>query len=114
MNGKEPAEAGQNCEAEVVRALEQRTAVVVPEDFANRMAQAMPARTLSEREIMPSFGRAAGYAATVLIMLALVLLARIRPEGLVAGTGFTFAVELFLVAQLLVVGFWLGKRRDSQ
>jgi hypothetical protein len=97
-------------EAAVVRALERRPEIVVPERFAARVARSLTAKSPARAAARPVFGPTAGYLAAAAIMVVLIILARTHPEALEAGRGFLFAVELLLVAQLLAVGLWLGIR----
>ncbi len=100
-------------EAAVIRALEHRPEIAIPEGFAARVARSAPPRATVRSAARPVFGRAAGYLAVATITLVLVLLTQAQPEALEAGRGFVFAVELLLVAQLLAVGLWLGTQRDD-
>jgi len=101
-------------EAAAVRALERRPEIAVPEGFAARLAQSVPAKTPSRAGLRPVFGRMAGYLALAAMTMVLMVLARTHPEALEAGRGVVFAVEVLLLAQLLAVGLWLGLWGDGR
>ena len=100
-------------EAMVVRALERKPEIAVPQDFAARMARAVPAEAPARSAVRPMFGRAAGYVAVVAMMVVLMILAKMHPEALEAGRGFVFAIEVVLLTQLLAVGYWLGMKSNG-
>jgi hypothetical protein len=97
-------------EAAVVRALERRPEITIPEGFAARVARSMPAKVPRRGAIRPGFGRAAAYLAIAAIIPVLALMTWEHPKALEAGRGILFVVEVLLLGQLLAVGLWLGMR----
>jgi len=97
-------------EAAVIRTLERRPEIAVPEGFAARVARSMPAKAPKRGSIRPGFGRAAAYLAVAVIIFVLALMTWEHPGALETGRGILFLVEVLLLGQLLAVGLWLGMR----
>ena len=106
-------EAAEKIEGAVVRALERRPEVPVPEDFAAKMVCLLPPKERPRTALRPIYGHIAGYIGAVLTMIVLAVLTRSHPEAIQPGQGFLFGVEMLLVAQLLAVGYWLGMKGDE-
>ena len=110
MSGDVKASRRMEVEAAGIRALERKPDISVPEGFAARVGRSLPAKAPSRASMRPMFGRTAGYLAAAAMTVVLMVLARLYPEALEAGRGFVFALDVLLLAQLLVVGLWLGLR----
>lgn len=93
-------------EQRVTQALERRTEVGVPVDFAARVASALP-KARRRRASMP-LGRRTAWAAAVVLTFALVALAPHAPPSF---GNMAFDVELVVIAELSGIAYWLTVRR---
>ena len=99
----------QQIDQQIVRALEQPPQVSVPEGFAARVAQGLPARSVRRGlfAVPPgSAGKTAALAAAGLLAAALFVLA---PHAGTSLSSVAFDVELLVLAELAAVGYGLAR-----
>jgi hypothetical protein len=93
-------------ESMVTRALEQRPAVAVPEDFAVRVRAALPAVRPVPRRV--SVGRAFGLGSAVGLTVALFAIApHMQPDFRSLG----FAMEMLVMVELGAVVWFLARQK---
>ncbi len=99
----------QAIEQQIDRALERQPPVEVPEGFAARVAQSMPARAVRRGRwaVAPgSAGKTAALAAAGLLAVALFVLA---PHAGASFSSVAFDVELLVLAELAALGYGLAR-----
>ena len=94
----------QAAEAVLVRALERRPQVTVPEGFAARVAWALPAEASLHQA--PRAGKTVAMVAAVLLTVALFVLA---PQAGPSFSNVRFEVELLVLTELGAVAWVLGR-----
>ncbi len=90
----------------VTRALERRSEVRVPEDFAARVSAALPVARRQNKTVQ--LGRKAALAALVVLGISLFALA---PHAAPSFANMAFDFELVVIAELGGVAYWLTVRR---
>jgi hypothetical protein len=94
--------------AAVTRALEQPPEITIPESFAARVREALPAQTEMRRQtnVAPTVGMGAAAA-------ALVALCWLAPHSTPNFQSMAFDVELALLAEVAAIAAWLARRREG-
>lgn len=90
----------------VTRALERRSEVRVPEDFAARVSAALPVARRQNKTVQ--LGRKAALTALVVLGISLFALA---PHAAPSFANMAFDFELVVIAELGGVAYWLTVRR---
>ena len=94
-------------EAAITRALELRPEPVIPQDFAARVMQSLPAQRPIRTRV--PVGRIIDLVSAAALTAGLFALA---PHATPSFTSLTFDVELLLLAELGALGYWLTARRE--
>jgi len=95
-------------EAAITRALELRPEPVIPQDFAARVMQSLPAQ--APIRTRSHIGRTIGLIGGAILTAGLFALA---PHTTASFSSLTFDLELLLLAELGALGYWLTARREA-
>ncbi|HEY4009045.1 MAG TPA: hypothetical protein VGM11_02760 [Acidobacteriaceae bacterium] len=107
MNSNNNSVTPSTLEQRIDRALEHKTEVHIPADFAARVASRAATQPLKSRRRRPQFGWTIALISAPVATVALFALA---PHATtVTVTSLSFDVELALVAELAFVGWWIAR-----
>jgi hypothetical protein len=98
-------------DAVIAQALERRPAVLVPEDFAAKVAARIPA-VQARRVLRPRFSVARVAAMVAIVVLTIVLFA-MAPHVRTTGFSVSFGIEMLLLVELAGIGYGLMRLRES-
>jgi hypothetical protein len=90
----------------MIRALEQPPAVVIPADFAARVARSLPPVAAARRPVYA--GRTVASIAAVVLLVALFVVA---PHSQPSFANVAFDLEILLIAQVGAIAYWLAGKR---
>jgi hypothetical protein len=100
--------SGDALDTAITRALEQSATITIPDSFAARVREALPAHSQVRRQT--SVARAAAIGAAAVAMAALCWLA---PHSSPTYQSMAFDVELALLTEVAAIAAWLARRRES-
>ncbi len=92
---------------DLTAALEHQPDIRIPTDFAARVAAQAAAQPLPKARHSTSYGQAFTIAAAALLLFAMFLVA---PWTQPAFSSIAFDVELAMLAQLVLIGWWVAAR----
>jgi hypothetical protein len=96
-------------DAVIMRALEKRDEVAVPENFAARVRLALPAKRVARRRV--GVGKS---VAVVMAVVAAVVVFALAPHTTMSFTSFAFDLELVVMLQLFGIVYWLAAKQGMR